>query len=123
MLTFSYGKIVNMISAAALYGNFGQANYAAVKMAILGLNNVLKLEGIKYNISVNAVAPIAGTRMTREILPDELVNKLRPECTVPFIMQLCHESCNENGGIFEVRIVCVYGVSVVCRWEEDGSEN
>ena len=97
-----YGRIINTVSAAGLYGNFGQANYAAMKMGIFGLSQVLHQEGLKYNIQVNTVSPIAGTRLTRTVLPDDLISALKPEYNAPFVVYLCHNSCTESGSIFEV---------------------
>ncbi len=75
----AYGRIVNTTSSSGLYGNFGQANYSAAKMALVGLMNTLALEGAKYNIKVNCLAPAAGTRMTEGLIPDEAFDLLTPE--------------------------------------------
>ena len=74
----SYGRVVVTASSAGLFGNFGQANYGAAKMGLVGLAHVLAQEGERNNIKVNAIAPTAGTRMTREIFGDELADKLAP---------------------------------------------
>jgi NAD(P)-dependent dehydrogenase (short-subunit alcohol dehydrogenase family) len=95
-----YGRIVVTTSAAALFGNFGQTNYSAAKLGVVGLMNTLKLEGEKYNIKVNAVAPIAGTRMTAGVIPPDLFEKCKPEFVVPLVMYLCWEGCEETGMIF-----------------------
>jgi 3-hydroxy-3-methylglutaryl CoA synthase/NAD(P)-dependent dehydrogenase (short-subunit alcohol dehydrogenase family)/putative sterol carrier protein len=95
-----YGRIVLTTSAAGLYGNFGQTNYSAAKMGLVGFMNTLKLEGEKHNIKVNTVAPIAGTRLTEGVLPPELFEKLRPEFVSPLVLYLCSEHCGENGMIF-----------------------
>jgi NAD(P)-dependent dehydrogenase (short-subunit alcohol dehydrogenase family) len=95
-----YGRIVLTSSAAGLYGNFGQTNYSAAKMGLVGFMNTLKLEGEKHEIKVNTVAPIAGTRLTEGVLPPEMFEKLRPEFVSPLVLYLCSEDCGENGMIF-----------------------
>jgi len=92
-----YGRIVLTTSAAGLYGNFGQTNYSAAKMGLVGFMNTLKLEGEKHNIRVNTVAPIAGTRLTEDVLPPDLFEKLTPEFVAPLVLYLCSEKCEENG--------------------------
>lgn len=84
-----YGRIVFTSSSSGLYGNFGQANYGAAKMAVIGLMNTLHLEGMKYNIKVNSLAPAAGTRMTEDIFPKELYAMFAPEAVSPGIVFLC----------------------------------
>ena len=83
-----YGRIVFTSSSSGLYGNFGQANYGAAKMGVVGLMNVLHLEGAKYNIHVNALAPAAGTRMTEDIFPAALFGLFAPEAVSPGIVFL-----------------------------------
>jgi len=97
-----YGRVVMTASAAGIYGNFGQANYGMAKLGLLGLSNTLALEGRKSNVHVNTVAPIAGSRLTETVLPKELLDALRPEYVSPLLAWLCHESCEETGGVFEV---------------------
>jgi putative sterol carrier protein len=95
-----YGRIVLTSSAAGLYGNFGQTNYSAAKMGLVGLMNTLKLEGEKHDIKVNTVVPIAGTRLTEGVLPPEVFERLKPEFVAPMVLYLCSEGCEENGMIF-----------------------
>jgi NAD(P)-dependent dehydrogenase (short-subunit alcohol dehydrogenase family) len=96
-----YGRIVNTSSASGLFGNFGQANYGAAKAGLAGLTRVLALEGASRGIKVNAIAPIAATRMTQDILGD-LAVKVSPDSVSPLVAFLAHEQCSVNGHVYSV---------------------
>ena len=97
----SFGRIVNTSSAAGVFGNFGQSNYGAAKMGLVGLTNVLAVEGAKYNIKVNAIAPIAKTRMTEDLL-GPIADKLQPELVTPVVTCLVHQDCPVTGEIYTI---------------------
>ncbi|MFN2330138.1 MAG: SDR family NAD(P)-dependent oxidoreductase [Chromatocurvus sp.] len=86
-----YGRIVVTTSSSGLYGNFGQTNYGAAKMGVVGLMNTLVQEGAKYNIRVNALAPTAGTRMTEGLMPEKAFELLTPETVTPAVLYLVSE--------------------------------
>ena len=113
MRTAGYGRIINTASAAGIYGNFGQANYAMAKLGIHGFTQTLALEGKKYNIVVNTIAPIAGSRMTETVLPKELLEALKPEYVSSLVAKLAHDSTEDNGGLYEVG----GGFYAKLRWE------
>jgi NAD(P)-dependent dehydrogenase (short-subunit alcohol dehydrogenase family) len=98
----SFGRVVVATSTSGLFGNFGQANYSAAKLGLVGLINTLAQEGSKYNIHANAVAPVAATRMTEDILPKEVLDKLKPEYVAPVVAYLCTEESTDNGAVFIV---------------------
>jgi NAD(P)-dependent dehydrogenase (short-subunit alcohol dehydrogenase family) len=95
----SYGRVVNTASNAGILGNFGQTNYGAAKMGLVGFTRVLAQEGARNNIKANAIAPIARTRMTEELL-GPLAEKLDPKDVAPIVAWLCHEDCDVTGEIY-----------------------
>jgi NAD(P)-dependent dehydrogenase (short-subunit alcohol dehydrogenase family) len=94
-----YGRVVVTTSGSGTVGNFGQSNYGAAKMAVVGLINVLRFEGAKYNILCNAISPSARTRMTEALLPPHMLRYMRPEFVSPAVAWLCSEECDANGEI------------------------
>ena len=91
-----YGRVVSTTSAAGVFGNFGQTNYGAAKMGLVGFTRVLAVEGAKYNIKANVIAPLALTRMTEDIM-GPLASKVAPELVSPVVAFLCHEDCPVTG--------------------------
>ena len=96
-----YGRIISTSSAAGIFGNFGQTNYGAAKMGLVGFTRVLAVEGAKYNIKANAIAPLALTRMTETIM-GALGDKLDPGLVSPLVAYLAHEDCPVSGQTFSV---------------------
>jgi NAD(P)-dependent dehydrogenase (short-subunit alcohol dehydrogenase family) len=94
-----YGRIVNTSSGAGVFGNFGQANYGAAKMGLVGLTRVLAVEGAKFNIKANAIAPVAKTRMTEDLL-GPIADQLGPEYVTPVVAYLAHEECEVSGEVY-----------------------
>jgi len=96
-----YGRIISTSSAAGIFGNFGQTNYGAAKMGLVGFTRVLAVEGAKYNIKANAIAPLALTRMTESIM-GALGDKLDPGLVSPLVAFLGHDDCPVSGQVFSV---------------------
>jgi multifunctional beta-oxidation protein len=114
-----YGRIVNTTSTSGIYGNFGQANYAAAKCGILGFSRALALEGKKYNIKVNTVAPYAGTGLSKGALPDELFQGFKPQYLCPLVGLLGSDNMipePSTGGLFESGT----GWVAETRWQRSG---
>ena len=109
----NYGRIVFTSSASGIYGNFGQANYGAAKAAMVGLMNVLHLEGSKYNIRINTLAPTAATAMTAGLLPPNAMELLSPESVTPAVLFLVSENAPSR-----VIVGAGAGVFAVTRIEE-----
>ena len=95
----NYGRVVNTSSNSGILGNFGQANYGAAKMGLVGFTRVLAAEGAKYNIKVNALAPVAKTRMTEELL-GAMADNLDPKLVAPIVAWLVHEDCPVSSEIY-----------------------
>ena len=118
-----FGRVINTSSAAGVFGNFGQANYAAVKAGLIGLTRVLALEGAKFNITANAIAPIARTRMTTDLL-GKLADRLDPRLVAPVVAWLVSEDCHESGNIYTVGggRIARYFVSMSRGWTRTDGE-
>jgi NAD(P)-dependent dehydrogenase (short-subunit alcohol dehydrogenase family) len=113
----NYGRIVVTTSSSGLYGNFGQANYGAAKLGIIGFMNTIKLEGQKNNIHVNAISPVAATRMTEGLMPPDVLAKLAPEYVTPGVVFLASDEAptgailTAGAGVFALsRIIETEGV-------------
>lgn len=116
-----YGRVVNTSSNSGILGNFGQSNYGAAKMGLVGFTRVLANEGRKYNIKVNAIAPVAKTRMTEELL-GPFGDKLAPEEVTPTVCWLCHEDCPVTGEIYSVAggTVSRFFIGLTPGWYKNG---
>jgi NAD(P)-dependent dehydrogenase (short-subunit alcohol dehydrogenase family) len=108
MKTQNYGRIVVTTSSSGLYGNFGQSNYGAAKLALVGFMNTIKIEGAKNNIKINAISPVAATRMTENLMPQQMLDLLKPEYVTPGVMYLVSEEAptgtilTAGAGVFSV---------------------
>jgi NAD(P)-dependent dehydrogenase (short-subunit alcohol dehydrogenase family) len=104
----NYGRIVVTTSSSGMYGNFGQSNYGAAKLGIIGFMNTIKLEGQKNNIHINAISPVAATRMTENLMPPAILEKLKPEFVTPGVVYLASEDAptgvilTAGAGVFAV---------------------
>jgi NAD(P)-dependent dehydrogenase (short-subunit alcohol dehydrogenase family) len=136
----NYGRIVMTTSSSGLYGNFGQSNYGAAKMALVGLMQTLSLEGAKNNIRVNCLAPTAGTRMLEGLMPQDILDLLSPESVSPAVLALVAEDaptrtilCIGAGGVEQAHITMTKGIfvgkgddapeQILARLEEIGSRD
>jgi NAD(P)-dependent dehydrogenase (short-subunit alcohol dehydrogenase family) len=116
-----YGRIVMTTSSSGLYGNFGQSNYGAAKMALVGLMQTLSIEGAKNNIHVNCLAPTAATRMTEDLMPPDVLALLKPEAIVPAMLVLAHSQaptrmvlCAGAGSFEAAHITLTQGLHLGC---------
>ena len=108
-----YGRFVMTTSAAGIYGNFGQANYSACKLALHGLSQTIAIEGRAKGVRSNTIAPIAASRLMGTVMDEKAMDLLKPEVVSPLVAWLCHESCDSTGGLFEVGAGWISRV----RWE------
>ena len=95
----SFGRVIVTTSTSGLYGNFGQANYGAAKLAVVGLINTLAIEGRKYSITANAVTPVATTRMTEDLFPSQIAEQFDPAYVSPAVVYLASEECMYSGEV------------------------
>ncbi|MEH6559718.1 MAG: SDR family NAD(P)-dependent oxidoreductase [Oceanicoccus sp.] len=124
----NYGRIVVTTSSSGMYGNFGQSNYGAAKMAVLGFMNTIGIEGAKNDIRINALAPTAGTRMTEDLMPKEVLDMLTPESVTAGLLTICHDDapnryilCAGAGGYASTRLFETDGIFLPA--EEQSPEN
>lgn len=108
-----YGRFVMTTSAAGIYGNFGQANYSACKLALHGLSQTLAIEGRAKGIHSNTIAPIAASRLMGTVMDEQAMALLKPEVVSPLVAWLCHDTCESTGGLYEVGAGWISRV----RWE------
>lgn len=108
-----YGRFVMTTSAAGIYGNFGQANYSACKLALHGLSQTIAAEGRAKDVKSNTIAPIAASRLMGTVMDEDAMQLLRPESVSPLVAYLSHASCDASGGLFEVGAGWISRV----RWE------
>ena len=97
-----HGRVVLTASGSGLYGNFGQSNYGAAKMGLVGLTRTLAIEGARKGITANAIAPLARSRMTEGLMPDELLARLDPDWVSPLVCWLASDSCTDTGHVYSV---------------------
>ena len=117
----NYGRIIVTTSSTGLYGNFGQANYGAAKLSLVGFMNTMKIEGAKNNIRINAISPVAATRMTENLMPPQMLELLKPEYVTPGVIYLVSEDApsgtilTAGAGVFSV--ARIYETDGICLKE------
>jgi NAD(P)-dependent dehydrogenase (short-subunit alcohol dehydrogenase family) len=116
MRSQNYGRIIMTTSSTGLYGNFGQSNYGAAKLGLVGFMKSLYLEGAKNNVRVNTICPVAATRMTEDILPPEVLALLRPEDVTPAVLYLCSADAPSNA----IMTAGAGGYALSRIWETEG---
>jgi short-subunit dehydrogenase len=128
MVAQKYGRILMTTSSSGLYGNFGQSNYGAAKMALVGLMQTLSIEGAKNNIRVNCLAPTAATRMTEDLMPPQILEALKPEAVVPAMLVLVAQDaptrtilCAGAGSVEAAQVTLTQGVWIGLN--DDAPEN
>ena len=97
-----WGRVIMTASGSGIYGNFGQTNYSCAKMGLVGFGQTLALEGEKYNIRTNVIAPVAFSRMTEALMPESIHDMIKPDFVSPLVVFLCSEPCSANGEVYEV---------------------
>ena len=131
----AFGRILMTTSSTGLYGNFGQANYGAAKLGLVGLMKSLSLEGAKYNVRINTIAPVAATRMTEDLMPPEMLTRMGPETVAPAALFLVSDDAPSNavvnagaGGFERSYVTLTRGIhvaadamspeTIAARWDE-----
>ena len=115
----NYGRIIMTSSTTGAFGNYGQANYGAAKLGLHGLCRNLAIEGERYNIKCNTIIPVAESRLTKGAVPEDILKLVSPKLVAPFLVYLCHESCDENAGLFFI----AGGAAAVLRWQQSRGVN
>lgn len=119
MIKQGYGRIIMTCSTTGIFGRFGQTNYGAAKLGLYSLCRTLAIEGEPHNIKCNSIVPLAESRLTKGTLHEDLLKKASPALVAPFLIYLCHQSCDENGGLFFI----AGGVAAAFRWQQSRGVN